>query len=213
MPEVQEVFRMATQKVRPDPGALERQERGQRRRMVRRKMAAIGFVAALLAVAALFAVRIAGGTNEQMPLSPGPSSTAAPEAAALVGTVTFDGKTCSLELTGDPIAPGAVVFEVVNATDQLVMFDSYQLSEGYTFPTFAAAVEHLRRTAEKGEQGSGFPEVNQEAIYLGSELVSANDSGLVALTAASGRYAIVCLTRFEGVGMEPSGIVGPIRFG
>ena len=28
MPEVEEVFRMATQKVRPDPGALERQNRG-----------------------------------------------------------------------------------------------------------------------------------------------------------------------------------------
>ena len=33
MPDVQEVFGMATQKVRPDPGAMERQSRNQRRRV------------------------------------------------------------------------------------------------------------------------------------------------------------------------------------
>jgi len=31
MPEVQEVFRMATQKIRPEPGALDRQHENQRR--------------------------------------------------------------------------------------------------------------------------------------------------------------------------------------
>ena len=47
MPEVEEVFRMATQKVRPDPGAIERQNRAQRRRNNRRKAGVYVLVACL----------------------------------------------------------------------------------------------------------------------------------------------------------------------
>jgi hypothetical protein len=48
MPEVQEVFRMATHKVRPDPGALERQHRDQRWQVTRRKGGVYALVAALV---------------------------------------------------------------------------------------------------------------------------------------------------------------------
>ena len=48
MPDVQEVFRMATQKVRPDPGALERQHRNQRWQVTKRKGGVYALVAALL---------------------------------------------------------------------------------------------------------------------------------------------------------------------
>ena len=57
MPDVQEVFRMATQKVRPDPGALERQQGQQRRRTTRRKAGAYALAAALTAAIAVVAVR------------------------------------------------------------------------------------------------------------------------------------------------------------
>jgi Tol biopolymer transport system component len=57
MPDVQEVFRMATQKVKPDPGALERQFRGQRRRTTRRKLGAFAVSAAVIAAGVVFAVR------------------------------------------------------------------------------------------------------------------------------------------------------------
>ena len=50
MPELQEVFRMATQTIRPDEGALERQHQEQRRRTIRRKGAVYGLVAAMVAV-------------------------------------------------------------------------------------------------------------------------------------------------------------------
>jgi Tol biopolymer transport system component len=56
MPEVEEVFRMATQKVRPDPGALERQNRGQRRRNNRRKAGVYVLVACLTLAVVLIAV-------------------------------------------------------------------------------------------------------------------------------------------------------------
>ena len=67
MPEVQEVFRMATQKVRPDPGALDRQHGQQQRRTIRRKVGVYGLVAALVGVIAVVAVR-AGGRSEQVPI-------------------------------------------------------------------------------------------------------------------------------------------------
>jgi Tol biopolymer transport system component len=56
MPDVQEVFRMATQKVLPDPGALERQNRNQRRRSTRRKAGAYTLVAALVAIGIVVAL-------------------------------------------------------------------------------------------------------------------------------------------------------------
>jgi Tol biopolymer transport system component len=67
MPEVQEVFRMATQKVKPDPGAMERQLRGQRRRTARRKAGVYGLVAALVIVAAVVAATTLPQNDEGMP--------------------------------------------------------------------------------------------------------------------------------------------------
>lgn len=53
MPDLQEVFRMATQKVRPDPGALERQYRGQRKRTIQRKAGVYVLVAAVVVAGVL----------------------------------------------------------------------------------------------------------------------------------------------------------------
>lgn len=54
MPDVQEVFRMATQKVRPDPGALERQLENQDRRRFHQKAAAYVAVAAIAIALVMF---------------------------------------------------------------------------------------------------------------------------------------------------------------
>jgi Tol biopolymer transport system component len=97
MPDLQEVFRMSTQKVRPDPGALERQQRAQRRRVAGRKYGAIGLVAALalVAVAVLLATRQPGGGTQPAD-SGGPlvsPSTDAPAGTALgAQIITADGK-------------------------------------------------------------------------------------------------------------------------
>jgi hypothetical protein len=67
MPDMQEVFRMATQKVGPDPGALERQHRFQRRTTTRRKLGAFAVAAAIgLAAVALILV-IRPGENATTP--------------------------------------------------------------------------------------------------------------------------------------------------
>ena len=67
MPEVQEVFRMATQKIRPEPGALDRQHENQRRQSRRRKAGALALVAAIGVAAVVFAIRLAGEEDRSQP--------------------------------------------------------------------------------------------------------------------------------------------------
>ena len=67
MPEMQEVFRMATQKVRPDPGFVDRQYENQRRQSRRRKAGALALVAAIGVAAVVFAIRLAGEEDRSQP--------------------------------------------------------------------------------------------------------------------------------------------------
>jgi hypothetical protein len=212
MPEVQEVFRMATQKVRPDPGALERQQRGQRRRTIRRKVGVYGLVAALVAGIAVVAVQI-GRTGAGEPIGEPSSVSTAPDGAAPVGTVTFDGSTCSVQLTADPIESGVVVLDIVNATSERVMFDMWRILDVYSFEEFETAIDRLRRRQEAGKEGS-FPEgesgPGQQVVYLSSDIMRANGSGRIVSSMSEGPHAIVCLKQYEGLGLRPAGIAGPI---
>lgn len=64
MPEVQEVFQMATQKVRPDPDALERQHRGQRRHVAKQRIAVFTLIAAFVVGGGVFAINTLGSGVE-----------------------------------------------------------------------------------------------------------------------------------------------------
>lgn len=75
MPEVEEVFRMATQKVRPDPGALERQDRAQRRRNNRRKAGVYVLVACLTLAVVLIAAEAREKNGTVAPPVTPPSAT------------------------------------------------------------------------------------------------------------------------------------------
>lgn len=68
MPEVQEVFRLATNKVKPDPNALERQHRRQRRNARQSRRRAYLAVAAVIAVVAVgaFAIMNVGNGNDEI---------------------------------------------------------------------------------------------------------------------------------------------------
>ena len=216
MPEVQEVFRMATQKVRPDPGALERQHGQQRRRTIRRKMSVYGLVAALAAAILFVVVRAEVDSDEQVPGGQPVTPTTAPQAAAPVGTVTFDGSTCSMEVTADRIEPGPVLFEVVNATAQRAMFDTWELLDGYTIGAFQKTIERDRRLAEAPGNRGTFPS-DTEVRYLSSDVIPANGSGTIVTTMLQGRHAIVCLQLDEDgsplARFRPFGVVGPIVVG
>lgn len=200
---------MDTHKVPPDPDVLEHEREEQRRRVIRRRMGVYGLLAALIVVIAVVAVRAGVNPAERVPLGQPSSSPTAPGAAAPVGTVTFDGLTCSMEITADRIEPGFVIFEVVNGSEQRAMFDSWRLLDGYTVRAFEATIERDRRLAEKpGNQGA-FPS-EREVSYLGSDVIPANSSDIIVPQMSTpGTHAIVCLQPFEG-DFRPFGIAGPI---
>jgi WD40 repeat protein len=80
MPDAQEVFRMATQKVRPDPGALERQSRSQRRRSVTRRAGGYALLAIMVIGGGVIGV-IALRDREVQPASEGGRAPSAAELA------------------------------------------------------------------------------------------------------------------------------------
>jgi hypothetical protein len=81
MPEMQEVFRMATQKVRPDPGFVDRQYENQRRQSRRRKAGALALVAVLVVVGVVVGISTlrSGDEGKSIPGSaPKPTATPIP---------------------------------------------------------------------------------------------------------------------------------------
>ena len=90
MPDLQEVFRMATQKVGPDPGALERQHRFQRRTAYRRKLGAFA-VAAAIGVAAIALILVNRPGEDTTTPAATPSRVIPAEAEALEVATGFLG--------------------------------------------------------------------------------------------------------------------------
>jgi dipeptidyl aminopeptidase/acylaminoacyl peptidase len=92
MPDLQEVFRSSTQKVRPDPGALQRQQRAQRRRAAGRKYGALAVAAAIAVVAAvvLLATQHAATSGEPLQSGNPPTGASAPSNYG-VQTITTTG--------------------------------------------------------------------------------------------------------------------------
>jgi len=72
MPDVQEVFRMSTQKVRQDPGAMERLLERQRKAARNRKLATFAVVGAIVAVAIVAAIVVGQDRSEQAPVPAAP---------------------------------------------------------------------------------------------------------------------------------------------
>ncbi len=70
MPDVQEVFRMATQKVRQDPGALDRQVTKQRKAARTRRVGVFATVLVLVAATITAVVLTRGGNTEVVPAHP-----------------------------------------------------------------------------------------------------------------------------------------------
>jgi hypothetical protein len=95
MPEVQEVFQMATQKVRPDPGALERQHQDQRQHAIRRKASVFMLIGALVLIAGGVGISILRSQDDAdvgtggNPL-PSASPIPPPEGPLEPGTYAFD---------------------------------------------------------------------------------------------------------------------------
>jgi hypothetical protein len=112
MPDVQEVFRMATQKVTPDPGALERQNRNQRRRSTQRKIGAFALVAAIVAIGIVAAIAALGSNGTRSPASqPSPTPTVQ-DVMKLEGFAPLKPGTYFIDPDRDPATPLRVVYDI-----------------------------------------------------------------------------------------------------
>jgi hypothetical protein len=212
MTELKEVFEMTTKQVEPDLDSWKDQERRQEQTRRRRRIGAFAVAAAIGVAAVVLVLAMRSGDDATTPATAPPTVNPRDAEAGAVGTVTTDGSTCSMEITADRIEPGVVLFEAINTTDQRVMFDSWQLLEGYTFRAFETYIERSRRSAENGQLELGFPEASQ-VTYLTSDVIPPNSSGTFVATMSSGRHAITCLQPYEvnpgRSRMLPFGIVGP----
>ena len=90
MPDLQEVFRLSTQKVKPDPGALDRQHRFQRRITTRRRLATFA-VAAAIGVAAVALILVNTPGEQATTPADTPSTVSPAEAEALQVATGFLG--------------------------------------------------------------------------------------------------------------------------
>lgn len=103
MPDVQEVFRMTTQKIRPDEGFVDRQLGRQRQRARNHKLGAMALVGAIGIVALVSVIRLAGSEERSQPADP-------PSPAPAVGAQAAD-YTLDLETGEKTPLPAALVGE------------------------------------------------------------------------------------------------------
>lgn len=93
MPDVKDIFRMATENVRPDPGALERQHRDQRWHVAKQRAGVYALVAGLVAAAVFVGIRTLRQGAEESP-TPGTAPSApigaAPTVESLAGIWIVD---------------------------------------------------------------------------------------------------------------------------
>jgi Tol biopolymer transport system component len=101
MPDVQEVFRLATQKVRPEPGARERQFRRQRKRAVGQKVWVYALVAAFVIAANVIAVTRLPENSSKPANGTKPSSSPAGTSLEHAVVVDLDGRV-QVDVSGLP---------------------------------------------------------------------------------------------------------------
>lgn len=179
MPDVHEIFRLATENVRPDPGALERQYRGQRWKVVKQKTGVYALVAGLVIAGIVFGVSALrrGDDRPQVPGStPGLQE---PTVADLAG----------IWLVDDDNLPFLVRF----STDGTYAFDKIGMLD--TSPAAAGTYEVTGRTITfTNGQSQGCPAGDRWAWRAGltEEL----------------RLHVVGLSRADMVGADGCGWVG-----
>lgn len=155
MPELQEVFRMATQQVKPDPGALERQHSRQRRRSVGKKVGAFT-VAAAIGLAAVLLIWASRPSDQTVPADTAPAvnpTDAATDVARgfLDALGSFDAEGMMTYAAGDADITG--VTEGTNDLEGLSSMLSWLEASGY------------RQTITSCEATANDPEVTVACAY------------------------------------------------
>jgi hypothetical protein len=119
MPDVQEVFRMATQKVRPEPGFVDRQFKQQRRRSRNRKVGALAIAAAFGVVAVVVVIRAAGEGTGTQPAGRGSGTSGIPSAEPIPS------------IAEGPLEPGRYILPTYSAGFNASHRITIDVPEGY----------------------------------------------------------------------------------
>ncbi len=201
MPDVQEVFRLATSKVQPDPDALERQVRRQRAAARKSRVRAYVAVAAVLIIAAIGAFALSRAIrNEQTPEGTGSTPPSVPSHLSFTTTLpagTTPQKLAVVDLRGRqtsavPNVPAQAFTPSLSADGSVIAFTDAPPELGYNqvaimrsdgggahfVPTpgisvgLVAISPDASRVAFDGDAGNGFD------IYV----INADGSGLRQLT-------------------------------
>ena len=196
MPEIQEVFRMATQKVRPDPEALDRQHRGQRRRVAQKRAAVYALVVVLLVAGAVVAISTLGSDKGQPAhegSNPPPSDTAEQTLSIVdVGTGT------ATEFTAPAGASG------FNFTlDGSMVTYAGQDDNGNTQVFIADADGSNARQLTHGEGGARGPRWSPDNSMIAYERDTSGDSQIFVVDVPDGTSTQV--TNEAGGAVDPGG--------
>jgi hypothetical protein len=183
MPELEEVFRISTQNVRPKPQALERQLGLQRRRLRQRKVGVYATVAALVIAGIVVGGSLWNDRAEPVPGGQGPlSEGVVPTVAQLVGTWattlangeplfvlfqsdgTFGADGASGVLYGDPAGAGRYALE----GGAITFVSSAAASvcvEGDDWTWEARLLENGRLRTVVTEDGTGICELGRGEVW------------------------------------------------
>lgn len=197
MPELQEVFRLATNEVRPDPNALERQHRRQRtnaRQSRRRAYVAVAAVIAALALGA-FAIAHAANGNNQIP---GASGSATPTSLSFI-TALPDG--------ADAQAP-AIVDREGHQTGEVAGLppDGFAVSvsaDGSTI-AFVAAPSELgyNQIGVVGTDGSDSHFVSTPHLIVDASLAISPDASRIAFAGFTNGNSDIYVVGVDGTGLR-----------
>ncbi len=145
MPEIQEVFRMATQKVRPDPEALDRQHRGQRRRVAQKRAAVYALVAVLVLAGVALGISTLG-SDEGQPANSG-SNAPPPQAAEQTLSIVDVGSGTATDFT---VPSGASGFDVTLDGSMVTYIDLDENGNDQVFVMDADGSNARQLTHEEG---------------------------------------------------------------
>jgi Tol biopolymer transport system component len=194
MPEIQEVFRMATQKVRPDPEALERQHRGQRRRVAQKRVAVYALVALLLVAGVVLGISTLGNETGQ-PANSG-SNAPHPETAEQTLSIVDVGTGTATDLTA-PADASAFDFSADGSTVAYVGLDENGDEQVFVMDADGSNVRQLTHL----EGGAGHPDWSPDGSMIAYERDASGSPQIFTVQVSDG-----VSTRVTN---EPEGAVDP----
>lgn len=194
MPDVQEVFRMATQKVRPDPGALDRQHRDQRSRIAKKKAAVYALVAAIVVAGVVIGITTLPSDEGR----PAPSVAAEPDGAEQTLSIVDVGSG-----TETPFAApfGSSQFDVSLDGSMIAYIDLDEDGNAQVFVMDADGSNARQLTHGEGGVAPTGPIWSPDGSMIAYVRETPDDSQMFVVDVASGESTMVT--------QEPQGAVDP----